>query len=143
MPSRGSFAHFVDSAEKLLANVAKNAAELPDFSALRTALAETLEQAKATGAEQQSRRGVKQQETQDHQELVKEGKARMAKLRAALRSHFGFTSPRLHEFGILPLGVKKRKKTDEEQPGPEEPKPETPGSGSPGGTVSAKDPQTS
>jgi septal ring factor EnvC (AmiA/AmiB activator) len=124
MANKGAYTDFTGGWEKLITNVIANAAELPDLSGLLNALQKSLDEVKARDARQQSRRGVKQQESKELREQLKQGENNASKLRAALKSHYGFANPRLHEYGIKPLGRKKRRKQEPEQP--EQPKPEEP-----------------
>ena len=128
MANKNAFADFVDNWAKLLTNVAANAAELPDLTVYTAALEPVLEEVKARGARQMSRRGVKQQGTEELQEMLREGRIRAAKLRSALRAHYGYQSPRLLEYDIKPLPAKKRRPGP---PPPEEPQPEGPATASP------------
>jgi len=123
MPNKGAFADFTTGWHNLLTNVARNAAELPDLSVYVAAVAEVLEDVKARGAQQDSRKGLKRQESKDLRERMKVGRANAAKLRAALKAHYGYTSPRLLEYGIKPITPGKRQP---KTPVPEGPKPENP-----------------
>ncbi len=122
MASRGSFAHDVDDWEKLITNVLKNQAELPDVTAHRVALEEMLVDVKARGAQLQSRRS----ESLELRAQLRKGGTQAAKLRSLLRSHYGFQNPKLLDYGIKPIGGKRKRSQNPEQPTPEEPKPEAP-----------------
>ncbi len=116
MPNKGSYADFTDHCEKLITNATANAAELPDLSVHLVALGSVLEEVKARGARARTRRGVKQQETKELQELLRrEGRPLVSKLHAALKAHYGYTNPRLLEYGIKPLGQKKRGQSEEDE----------------------------
>lgn len=117
MANKGSYADFTDHCEKLIVNITANAAELPDLTVHLVALERVLAEVKSRNARAQTRRGVKQQETKELQELLRlEGRPTVSKLHAALRSHYGYTNPRLLEFEIKPLGQKKRGQSEEDKP---------------------------
>lgn len=113
---------------KMLTNVQATAAVLPDFSAYTTVLAQVLEEVRLRGAQLDARRALKQQETKDHQELMRKGRVAAGKLRSALRAHFGFQSLELLAYGIDPLVPGNRGPKDPVTPAPEKPNPENPGS---------------
>jgi hypothetical protein len=120
-----SLADFVTDWETLLKNVTDTATELPDLTVYSSALNQLLGQAKDSLALAAARIGVKQQETQDRQALMKEGKDAASKLRSAVKAHFGSRSERLLQYGMFP--IRKRVKVAEK----EKPKPETPAPASP------------
>jgi hypothetical protein len=107
-----SLADFVTDWETLLKNVSDAAAELPNMDVYKGALEKLLASAKDGIALSHARRGVKQQETKDLQELMGQGKDAAAQLRAAVKAHFGPRSERLLQFGIKP--IRKRKKAPAE-----------------------------
>jgi len=92
----------------LLKNVSDAAAELPSMDVYKGALEPLLASAKEGIALSHARRGLKQQETQNLRELMVKGKDAAAKLRSAVKAHFGPRSERLLQFGMVPL--RKRKK---------------------------------
>jgi hypothetical protein len=118
-----SLADFVTDWEKLLKNVTDTAAELPNIDVYKTPLDQMLAEAKDGLALAAARIGVKQQETQDRQTLMKEGKEAASKLRSAIKAHFGPKSERLLQYGIKPIRKRTKKATT---PATEEPVPETP-----------------
>jgi hypothetical protein len=117
-----SLAGTVTDWEKLLKNVSDTVAELPDLTVYSTVLDQMLGKAKDGLALAAARIGIKQQETQDRQKLMKEGRDAASKLRLALKAHFGPKSERLLQYGIGPLRAK-RKKADKEKPKPADPAP--------------------
>jgi hypothetical protein len=107
---RNSLADVVTDWEKLLKNVADTATELPSMEPYKGPLEQLLNQAKDGLALSQARRGLKQQETKDLQLLMGTGKNAAAKLRSAIKAHFGPTSERLIQYGMKP--ARKRKRSD-------------------------------
>jgi hypothetical protein len=120
-----SLADFVTDWEKLLKNVTDTATELPNIDVYKTPLDQMLAEAKDGLALAAARIGVKQQETQDRQTLMKEGKEAASKLRLAIKAHFGPKSERLLQYGIKPIRKRIKKATTPvtEEPGPETPTP--------------------
>ena len=108
-----SLADFVTDWETLLKNVSDAAAELPNMDVYKAALDQLLASAKDGIALSHARRGQKQQETKDLQELIGKGKDAAAKLRSAIKAHFGPKSEMLLKFGMAP--IRKRKKKTESQ----------------------------
>jgi hypothetical protein len=96
--------------ETLLKNVTDTAAELPSLDAYKAPLEQLLTQAKGGIALSQARRGLKQQETKDLRLMMGQGKDAAAKLRSAIKAHFGAKSERLIQFGMKP--ARKRKRSD-------------------------------
>jgi outer membrane biosynthesis protein TonB len=126
MANNKAIADFLHAWEKMVTNVIANAAELPDMSVNRDALQKVLEAAKARVALVASRRGVKQQEVKDQQELMRQGRFEFSRLRGALIAHYGPFSERLLDYGITPFRPRPRSKGQPKpgQPTPEQPKPE-------------------
>ncbi len=118
-----SLADFVTDWEKLLKNVTDTAAELPNIDVYKTPLDQMLAEAKDGLALAAARVGVKQQETQDRQTLMKEGKEAASKLRLAIKAHFGPKSERLLQYGIKPIRKRKKVATATEEPESETPTP--------------------
>ena len=131
MPN-ASLADFVTDWEKLLKNVTDAAAELPDLAVYKEPFTQLLASAKDMLARSQASKGLKQQETKDLQILMGQGKDAAAKLRSALKAHFGPKSERLVQFGMRPF--RPRKKSDKAKAKAKNKKPEpeeTPASASP------------
>ncbi len=126
MPN-SSHADVVTDLEDLLTNV-KNATDLPDFTVYLTPVDQFLAELKNRGALRKSRLGIKQQETKELQELMGPAKEAASRLRSAIKAHLGPKNPRLLEFGIKPLGRRKREVEGPQEPeapaaNPESPKP--------------------
>lgn len=124
---RSSLADFISDWETLLKNVTETAAELPNVDVYKTALEQLAGRAKDGIALANSRRGYKQQETRDLRSVMTEGKDAAAKLRAAVKAHFGPRSERLVQFGMTPIRKRKRRAADSKT---EKPKPAEPASAS-------------
>lgn len=107
-----SLADFVTDWETLLKNVSDATAELPNMDVYKAALDQLLASAKDGIALSHARRGQKQQETKDLQELIGKGKDAASQLRSAIKAHFGPKSEMLLKFGIKP--IRKRKKAPAE-----------------------------
>jgi hypothetical protein len=105
---KASLADFVTDWETLLKNVSDAAAELPNMDVYKGTLEQLLAKAMDGIALSHARRGLKQQETKERQELMAQGKDAAAQLRAAVKAHFGPRSERLLQFGMTP--IRKRKK---------------------------------
>jgi hypothetical protein len=103
-----SLADFVTDWETLLKNVSDAAAELPNMDVYKGVLEQLLANAKDGIALSHARRGLKQQETKNLQELIAKGRDAALQLRSAVKAHFGPRSERLLQFGMTPL--RKRKK---------------------------------
>lgn len=117
-----SLADLVTDWETLLKNVADTSAELPNIEIYRSPLEQLLTQAKDGIALSQARIAIKQNETKDRQRLMRQGQEAAAKLRAAIKAHYGPRSERLLQFGMKPpRGRKKSAKATIEKPKPEEP----------------------
>ena len=105
MPST-SMADFMTDWDALLKRVTANGAELPDLSAYSAPLAQILEAAKEGIAAADGHRGVKQETTKTLKGLLTQGSLAAAKLRAAVKAHYGRDSERLVEFKMRPSGPK-------------------------------------
>jgi hypothetical protein len=104
---KASLADFVTDWETLLKNVSDAAAELPNMDVYKGALEQLLANAKDGIALSHARRGLKQQETKNLQELIAKGRDAALQLRSAVKAHFGPRSERLLQFGMTP--IRKRK----------------------------------
>ena len=116
MPTN-SHADTVTDLEDLVTNVRK-ATDLPDFTNYLTPVDQFLTEMKSRGALRKVRLGVKQQETKELQELRTPAREAASRLRSAIKAHLGPKNPRLLEFGIRPLGKRRRRGEVE---GPQEP----------------------
>ena len=108
MPST-SMADFMTDWDALLKRVTANGAELPDLSAYSAPLAQILEAAKDGIAAANGHRGAKQETTKTLRGLLTQGSLAAAKLRAAVKAHYGRDSERLVEYNMRPIRPQNRK----------------------------------
>jgi hypothetical protein len=120
---RTTIADFLVSWDNLLANVQANAAEVPDLAVYTAPLRQVLTETKDITARLDARRALKQQDSRDRRVLLHQGVAAAARLRAALKAHYGLDSERLIEYGSRPLRPRKRAKKN---PPPQSPQPQGP-----------------
>jgi hypothetical protein len=111
---RTSIAEVLIEWEKLLANIKTNVAEIPNLETYVTPLEEALKEAMDITARLEIRKGIKQQEAKDRRAAMKKATAAAARLRAALKAHYGLDSERLTDYGARPLRPRKRSKKDPE-----------------------------
>ena len=124
---KSSLADFISDWEALLKNVTETAAELPNMDVYKTALEQLAGQVKDGIALANSRRGFKQQETRDLRSLTIQGKDAAAKLRSAIKAHFGPRSERLVQYGMTPIRKRSRKADSKnKKPKPADPAPAFP-----------------
>jgi hypothetical protein len=119
---RTSIADLIVDWEMLLAKLQVSAAGLPGLESFIARLEKLLANAKDLTARLETARGIKQQESQQRRDLLREGKNMTSRLRAALKAHFGLQNERLVEFGIRPI----RARAGRTQPQPSPLEPETP-----------------
>ncbi len=121
---KSSLADFISDWEALLKNVTETATELPSMDIYKNALEQLTGQAKDGVALAQSRRGFKQQETRELRSLMLQGKDAAAKLRSAIKAHFGPRSERLVQYGMTPIRKRIRKADSKnKKPKPADPAP--------------------
>ena len=124
---KSSLADFISDWEALLKNVTETAPELPNMDVYKTALEQLAGQVKDGIALANSRRGFKQQETRDLRLLMLQGKDAAAKLRSAIKAHFGPRSERLVQYGMAPIRKRVRKPDSKnKKPKPADPAPAPP-----------------
>lgn len=120
---KGSLADFVTDWDRLVKNVATNAAELPDLAVYKAPLEQLLAKAQEGMARAKIHQGLKQEENKAVQTLIDAGKEAAVKLRAAIKAHLGPRSERLIDYGMKPLRPrsktsKKAKKAKKPEPNP-------------------------
>jgi hypothetical protein len=120
---KSSLADFISDWETLLKNVTDTATELPDMDVYKATLEQLAGQAKDGIALAHSRRGFKQQETRDLRSLMIQGKDAAAKLRSAIKAHFGPRSERLVQYGMTPI---RKPDSKNQKPKPADPAPASP-----------------
>ncbi len=98
--------------EKLLTNIKTNGAEVPNLETYTAPLEQALTEARDITARLDIRKGLKQQDSRDRKATLKKGVAAAARVRAALKAHYGLDSERLTDYGARPLRPRKRTKQD-------------------------------
>lgn len=106
---KNSIASVIATWENVLANVKVHTGEVPNLDVYTAPLEQLLASAKEMNARLDMRRGVKQEETKERRALMLQGKKQVAKVRAALKAHFGVDSERLLEFGARPIRPRTQK----------------------------------
>ena len=122
--SKQSIADFVVAWETLVTNVKVSGTEVPGVEVYTPPMEQILAQAKDLSARLEMRKAVKQQESKERRMLMQAGRKQAARLRAALKAHFGIDSERLIEFGVRPIRPRRRKnqpEVSEAEPGPAPP----------------------
>jgi hypothetical protein len=120
MPNNQSIADFEVKWSRMVTNVARNAAVLPEHISIYNApMEELLNQFREIGASKEDRKAAKQQQVKDSQEMLRTGRRLAGKLRSALIAHYGPDSEELLAYGINPRRPRKSK------PGTPAPSPET------------------
>src|SRR4051812_6392614 len=115
--SKSSIAQSLVAWENALANVKANAPDLPNLAAYTAELEKVLADAKDLTAQLDGQTGKKQQLSKDRQGLMKAGTVAVARLRAALKAHYGFDSERLIDYGARPVRPRARKTALAKNPG--------------------------
>jgi hypothetical protein len=131
--SKTSIADAITAWENALANAKTSAAEVPGIEGYTAPLEEILAEAKMLTARLESRKGVKQQDTQDRRLLMQKGNVQVSRIRSAVRAFFGPRSERLIEFGARPVRQRTGKKPTLPAPPPQVPP--TGGTGTPAGNL--------
>jgi hypothetical protein len=117
--SRNSIAQSLVAWENALANVKTNAPDLPNLGVYTAALEKVLADAKDLSAQLDGQKGKKQQLAKDRQALMKAGTAAVARLRSALKAHYGLDSERLIDYGARPVRPRTRRSPLEKTPPPQ------------------------
>jgi hypothetical protein len=111
-----SIAELIINWEKLVTTVRASLAEVPHLSTYTGPLELVLAQARDLSIRLETRKGIKQQESQERRVLMKEGKALASRVRAALKAHYGLDNERLVEYGASPIRARSRSKTKKAPP---------------------------
>jgi hypothetical protein len=111
--ARGSIAEMVRDWENLVANAKSSGTEVPGLEAYTGPMEQFLDRAKALSADLERRKAVKQEGGKERRVLLQRGRKQAARLRAALKAHFGIDSERLVEFGARPVRPRTRRATEE------------------------------
>ena len=124
--SKTSIAQAIVAWEKALTNAKTEATEVPGIEGYTAPLEQILAEAKALTARLDIRKGVKQQETLDRNNLLKKGNVQVSRIRSAIRAFFGPNSERLIDYGARPVRPRSRKKPTEKSALPQVPLAATP-----------------
>jgi hypothetical protein len=122
---KSSIASLIVDWENLLANVTTSAPDVPGVDLYTAPLSQTLDAARTLNASVVVSRAAKQEGGKERRVLLQQGRKQAARLRAALKAHFGLDSESLVQFGSRPLRPRSRK-APETVPVPATPPPVTP-----------------
>ena len=123
MPKSTISGQMVDH-ENLVVTAKASAAEVPGIATYLAPLEQVLADLKELNPRLETRKGVKQQEIQERQALLKKAKDLASRIRAALKAHFGLDNERLVEFGARPVRPRaKSQKNNQPEPAPQTPTP--------------------
>jgi hypothetical protein len=125
--AKTSIAQAIVAWENALTNAKTEATEVPGIEGYTAPLEAILAEAKALTARLDMRKGVKQQETLDRNNLMKKGNVQVSRIRSAVRAFFGPNSERLIDFGARPVRPRSRKKSTERAAPPQVPPAAAPG----------------
>jgi hypothetical protein len=117
-----TFSKTVTDWEMLMNAVIANADDLAHLEPVRTELAAVLQRAKELGAQQDRILSESQQTSRVIEETLTRGDALAARLRAGVRSKYGYKSEKLTEFQLRPF--RRRSRAAEPPPQPEAPAPD-------------------
>jgi hypothetical protein len=117
-----TFSKTVTDWELLATTVAANAGDLEYLEPTRVELVAVLQTAMALGVQQDRQQAEAQQTSRVIEETLRRGEALAARLRAGVRSKYGYKSEKLREFQLRPLG--RRSRVQEPAPQPEAPAPD-------------------
>lgn len=119
MPKSSIADQMVDH-ENLVVTAKASATEVPGIATYIAPLEEVLADLKGLNPRLETRKGVKQQEIQERKALLKKAKDQAARIRAALKAHFGLDNERLVEFGARPVRPRiKSQKNNKPEPTPQ------------------------
>jgi hypothetical protein len=119
-----TFSKTVTDWEMLATTVANNAADLAHLEATRLELTSVLEEVMGLGVQQDRMQSESQQASRELDELMRKGEALAARLRAGIRSQYGYKSEKLTEFQLRPIRRRSRTTDPEPPPSPEAPAPD-------------------
>ncbi len=124
MPTVTSFPDFMAYWDRMLKGVRNNQENLPDLSGLVGPLDALLEEGRELEADKAEARSQLSRAAKRTRVLIPEGRAAAARLRDALKVHFGGHNEALVQFGIAPLRTRRAPKpADPEPPNPPVPVP--------------------
>jgi len=124
---RSSIASLIYDWENLIATAQASGGAVPGLEVHTEPLREVLAQVQDLNALQETRKGTRQEGTQERRDLLQSGMDLATLARLALKAHFGFRNSRLTEFGARPVKTRKQpKSTKPPEPPPPQPEVEAP-----------------
>ena len=126
MPKKNRYGDHLKAWETMEAAVAANAADLPQLDAAHGKLAGMLDELRTSLNEQAALRAGKQQTTKRLRAAVVKGSKVLAMMRSVIKEHYGNSSEKLLEFGIMPRRSRSGKTVPDPEPEPTTPKPPPP-----------------
>ena len=111
-----SFADYIADWRRLLVALEVNTAALPDLSVQRPALEAIVTELEAVVTRQDAIRAESSENAQEARQLLKEGADVALQIRSAMRAHLGPRNPKLAEFRVRVLGVRRRAPAEEAPP---------------------------
>lgn len=121
MPAKNRYAEHLKEWEAMDAAVAANAADLPQLDGARAKLEVMLDEFRELLNEQAVLRASKQQRSKRLQAAVAKGRKTLSMMRSVIKEHYGHTSEKLLEFGIMPRRTRSGKAVPDPEPQPTEP----------------------
>ena len=109
--SKGSLADLFRDWTELMAAVADHPTDLATLEPQRAALQAFLTQSQTLSAQQNAQTAASQVTTQQLQAAVRDGRKAASRIRAGIKSQFGYGDAKLVQFGTKPLGRRASKKT--------------------------------
>ena len=109
--------------QNLVVNAKASAADVPGLDVHIASLEQVVADTKDLNARLEMRKGIKQDETKERKALLAQGRKLAARVRAALKAHFGIDSERLVQFGARPVRPRTRKVQTPPEPAPQTPVP--------------------
>ena len=101
--SRSSLADILQDWTGLLAAVADHGTDLGAFEPLRSSLQTLLDQGRNLSAQQSALTANSQVATKQLKQVLRDGQTQASRLRAGVKSQFGYTDEKLVQFGSRPL----------------------------------------
>lgn len=119
MPNIGNYAKVIQTFRKVLAASEEHATRMPpEVSQVRDQLYDTLHQAEAAKARQDSLTATRQAATQELEEIVDRGRDLVMRIQSAAKLALGPRNEQLVQFGSAPLRRRPRKPAEPQEPPP-------------------------
>lgn len=115
---KNSYADVLKNGEQLVVTVRANTADLQNLTGFTTQLEVLLPRVREALVIQATAQASFQQATRNLEALVKETREMMTRLRAGVKSTYGYRSEKLVEFGLKPLRKRPRLNTAKRPPSP-------------------------